>query len=73
MTFGVSITDKARLLSILQDYDGPEDDEDAGLQYFRKRFVRLTQKANKMLEKKKTVHGDRDPVHPYNARQVYTQ
>ena len=43
------------------------------MQYFRKRFVRLTQKANKMLEKKKPVHGERDPVHPYNARQVYTQ
>ena len=56
-----------------QDYDGPEDDADAGMQYFRKRFVRLTQKANKMLEKKKPSHGERDLAPPLNARQVYTQ
>lgn len=42
------------------------------MQYFRRRFVRLTQKANKMFEKKAT-QAERDPGQSNYVRQVYPQ
>lgn len=63
----------------LQDYDGAENDADGGLQYFRRRFVRLTQKANRMLERKAVPApgpGERQrelPPQPFSTRQVYPQ
>jgi hypothetical protein len=61
------------LVLALQDYDGPENDPDAGMQYFQKRFVRLTQKANKVLEKKVGPGGDREIPRLVIPRQVYPQ
>jgi len=39
------------MISFSQDFEGPEGDFGAGKEYFRQRFVRLSNKSNRQLNR----------------------